>query len=449
MSRTRSLLFRAALPLALLLAPAALPAQGAEPLAPTPDPAAPAAMAPRIVLLTIGPGDMVWERFGHNAIWVQDPANGINAAFNYGMFDFAQEDFVSNFIRGKMLYWMDPIDGPATVDHYRRQNRTIWAQELNLTPEQAIALRDFLMTNARPENKFYRYDYYRDNCSTRVRDAVDRVLGGALKAATDTAASGTTYRWHTARLTGESVADVPVFTGLMGGLGPASDRPISRWEEMFLPMKMRDRVRELRIPDAAGNLVPLVASEGVLYDAVGRPAEQTAPPRWTIGYLLAGLAIAGALVLLGVKARRSAAARFGFSAAAALWFLFAGTGGLILAGLWSFTDHSIAYANENLLQLSPLALPLVLLVPALAYGARWAAKWAARLSLAVAALSVVGFLMQIIPGLDQGNGVIVALALPVNLALAWVTRRLAFWAEGRGPAPAATARGARRATATA
>ncbi|HKP77040.1 MAG TPA: DUF4105 domain-containing protein, partial [Longimicrobiaceae bacterium] len=217
--------------------------------------------AVRIYLLTMGPGDEVWEKFGHNAIWVHDPERGSDPAYNYGMFDFRQENFILNFARGRMLYWMEGFDAFVTLDHYRLLNRSVWAQELNLTPQQARRVRDYLEWNSQPENRFYRYDYYRDNCSTRVRDVLDRVLGGQLKAATANVSSGVTYRWHTRRLVAEGAASVPMYTVLEGGLGPAADRPISKWDEMFLPMRLRDEVHALRIRDASGNLVPLVVRE--------------------------------------------------------------------------------------------------------------------------------------------------------------------------------------------
>lgn len=423
--------------LAALLLPAALAAQ-APALAPD--------TAVRVFVMTMGPGDQVWERFGHNALWVHDPRTGLDAAYNYGMFDFGQENFFKNFAQGRMLYWMAGIDAAATLQHYAGMNRSVAVQELNLTPAQARALADFLATNELPQNRFYRYDYYRDNCSTRVRDAIDRVLGGRLKAATERVASGTTYRWHTERLTAAGGADVPIFTALMGGLGPAADRPISRWEEMFLPGALHDRLRELRVPDATGRMVPLVVRE---QEAVGstRPPVPSAPPRWLQGYLIAGLALAALVVVLAARTVRSGAARFGFAAVAGLWLLFAGMGGWILAGLWSLTDHSIAYRNENILQLSPLALPLVLLLPALAYGARWAARPAWLLASGMAALSVLGFVIQVLPGVDQANGWIIALAMPANLAMAWAARRMSTALAARPIVP--SARGTRRAPATA
>src|SRR5205823_7278461 len=128
-----------------------------------------------------------------------------------------------------MLYWMGGFDLQSTIDQYREANRPVWAQELNLTPAQRSSLAQFIEWNERPENRFYHYDYYRDNCSTRVRDALDRVLGGAIKSQTSTLPTGATYRFHTQRLTAN---DPLIFTGLLVALGHYVDRPISAWEEM-------------------------------------------------------------------------------------------------------------------------------------------------------------------------------------------------------------------------
>jgi hypothetical protein len=266
-----------------------------------------------------------------------------------------------------------------------------------------------------------------------VRDILDRVLNGALGKATRNRPAGTTYRWHTRRLVGQGMANVPIFTAIDFGLGPAADRPISKWEEMFLPMKLRDEVAALRIPDASGRMIPLVARQQTIFTAT-RPEEPATPPRWLAGYLLAGLFAAGAIGVLTLRTRRSKVARFGFALLTSLWLLFAGTGGVILLGLWTVTDHAIAYRNENLLQLSPLALPLVLLVPALGYGARWAGRWASRLAIAVAALSLLGFVLQILPWFRQANGYAIALALPINGAIAWAAWYLAGLFPAREPA---------------
>jgi hypothetical protein len=349
--------------------------------------------------------------------------------YNYGVFDFASPGFMSRFIAGNLLYELGVSDIQSTVYQYEYLNRSLWAQELNLTPEQKRELVQLLEINALPRNRQYLYDYYRDNCSTRIRDVVDRVIGGRLRAQTEKVPTGTTYRWHSERLI---AADPVSYAGLAGGLGPASDKPISQWEEMFLPFKVQEQLRRVRVPDASGREVPLVKREWTLYQAQGRPAPLDEPPTRTPWFLAVGLLIAGALVAMARAARRSALARMGFSAVSALWLLFAGVGGFVLVYLWAFTNHQIAYRNENMLQLSPLALPLILLVPCVAYGARWAARGAWVLAAAVAALSVLGFVAQVLPWLDQRNAQMIALALPINLALAWAVRTLT---RRSGPSP--------------
>ena len=100
---------------------------------------------------------------------------------------------------GNTLYWMQGDGMAETIATYRYLNRSVWVQELDLTPAERLAVRDFIAWNARPENRYYRYDYYLDNCSTRVRDLIDRVVGGQLKPAMSSRLTNTTYRFHTQR----------------------------------------------------------------------------------------------------------------------------------------------------------------------------------------------------------------------------------------------------------
>lgn len=374
-----------------------------------------------ISLVTMGQGDAVYERFGHNAIWVHDTLRHTDRQYNYGLFDFRQENFILRFVQGRMLYAMGGLDAATSMADYAAHNRSIWVQELNLTPAQRADLRDFLVWNARPENRNYRYDYYLDNCSTRVRDALDRVLGGRIRAATDTAPAGTTFRFHTARLTSN---DPLMFTGLMLGLGEPVDRPISRYEEMFLPLAFREHIRSIKVPGPDGREVPLVRSEQTVYlsTALASPA---APPFWLPAYLLIGGVLGGFFWYAGMHLHRSAGARAGLAVVGGLWTLLAGLSGVILAGLWLFTDHSAAYRNENLFQFSPLALPLVVLLPLAAYGraSHGRARRAARaLAALLAVLSVAGILFKVVPGTRQVNGMLIALALPAYLGL-WLGLR--------------------------
>ncbi len=375
----------------------------------------------RVYLMTMGPGAQVWERFGHNAIWIHDPASPPDTAYNYGLFDFQQENFLLRFIRGEMWYWMAGFPAEPYVRTYVRDDRSVWLQELNLPPAARLELREFLRWNERPEHRFYHYDYYDDNCSTRVRDALDRVIGGAIRAQTGSLPTGTTYRFHTLRLTAN---DPPVFTGLLLALGPGVDRPLSAWEEMFLPLALREHARRVVLPGPDGTPVPLVAGERTLFESAA-PDPPSAPPSWLPWYLLLGVAIGGLAAALGEMAGRDGRAwgRVGFGALAVVWGVVGGLGGVVLAGLWGLTDHAMAYRNENLFQLNPLLLGLAVLVPlGLAVRGR-ARRWGRTLALTLAALSLLGFVLQALPGFDQVNGPAVALLLPVHLGFAAGARR--------------------------
>ena len=367
-----------------------------------------------VYLLTMGPGDQVWEKFGHNAIWIHDAGNGTDIAYHWGVFAFGDKDFYPNFIRGKMRYLMGAFDFNETVDTYRQANRTVWAQELNLSPAQRLTLAQFVSWNLRPENRYYNYDYYRDNCSTRVRDALDGALGGIIKKATETVPTNTTYRFHTERLT---QADWPIFTGTMAGLGEPVDRPITAYEEMFLPVRMKDRLRAIRI-SANGVSVPLVKNERILVEATRAP-EDIEVRRGMSGYIV--IAVIVLLVGAGLWAvqRKSGKPSFALKIAA-VWSFIAGIGGIVLAGLWGFTDHVYSYHNENLFQLNPVSLILMVLVLRIAWSGRSGEAAAGKIrlaygvALAVAALSVAGFAAQVIPSFNQGNGDIIALAMPLH-----------------------------------
>jgi hypothetical protein len=380
-------------------------------------------------VLTMGQGDLVYELFGHNAIWIHDPAAGTSRVYNYGVFDFDSPGYWGRFVRGTWLYQLVVTDLQHTLATYRFLNRTVWLQVLNLTDAQKRALRDFLEWNARPENRDYLYDYYRDNCSTRVRDALDQALGGALAAPTRGVTTATTYRWHSERLI---ASDRLSYTGILIGLGPAADREIDAWEEMFIPFKVQEQLRRLQVEGEDGRMVPLVASEETLYTATGRPGELATPPVRLHWYLLAGLA--GGALLWGIG-RASAA---GLAIAGGLWGVLAGLLGLLLAGLWAFTNHTIAYHNLSLLQLNPLAVGMVVLLPAVAAGARWAVRPARGLSFVLAGLSLLGLALFLLPGIVQQNLPVILLALPIHLGLAAALSRVARPIPDAGRAAART-----------
>jgi hypothetical protein len=385
---------------------------------PTPDRATDAIT---VYLVTIGQGGPYWTRFGHNALWIHDRERGTNFAYNWGLFDFTEPGFLRGVLLGTPRYWMAGFELEGMLAAYRWEKRSIDIQELALPPDAARALRDFAEWNAQPENRGYRYDYYLDNCSTRVRDALDRVLSGQIRAATDTGAAGETYRRHTKRLL-VGAASFSMFSFLLGN--PA-DRPITSWDEMFVPMLMRDHLRAIRVRDETGASVPLVRREWRAFDAQ-RPAERRTPPNDIIGYTLGGVLLGGAIVALSLGRWRDPRALRVSASLAATWSILAGLAGLAALGAWAFTQHVFMYDNENVLQLTPLSLVLaVVIARAAKSNASRTRLWAAiALALLILALSLFGLGAQLLPGFDQSNGEIIGLALPLHAATAFAVLRL-------------------------
>ena len=370
-----------------------------------------------VSLLTIGPGELYFERFGHNAIVVRE-AGRPALAYNYGIFDFEQENFLLNFARGHMLYRMAVGTLADDLAMYRAERRSIVEQQLDLDPAQARALVGFLDDNARPENAQYRYEYFSANCSTRVRDALDQALGGALRAQSQGRSRGYSYRLDALRL----MAPEPLLAlGIDLGLGPYADQSIDFWQESFVPETLRHVVAQASVM-RDGHAVPLAGTTRTL--AEGEVEEPPPlPPDRRLPFLGLGLVLGG--VLLWIARSPRASARIALATFASLFELLCGLGGIVLLWLWFGTEHHAAWRNENLLLLNPLCL---LLLPAW-LGAlrrrvtpRAATRWIAWLVVLAAAFALFS---KILPWFVQANLHWIVLLLPVHLALAIVLRHTA------------------------
>ena len=365
------------------------------------------APAPRIGVLTMEPGEIFFERFGHNAIVVDDPAAAGPVSYNFGFFDPDEPGFVPNFARGVMRYWLVALPLEKDLAYYRQAGRGAAIQWLALSPAQARAVAGDLAAMAGGSRARYDYEYFTSNCSTQVRDALDRALGGQLRANLSARSQGNTYRGEAVRL---AVPAAWMGLGFHLGLAGAADKPLSRWEEAFVPMRLRDSLRDVRLEDGR----PLVAAEETLLPH-RLPLPANDPPRLRGAAFLAGLGLAAAVLLLGRRWPRALAGLAG------VFWLLAGLAGLVMAFLWFGSQHVFGHANQNLLLLSPLCLGLLPGAWALARG-REPGRWFRPLLLIVVGGAALAAFLKFLPFLAQENTEWVLLLLPLHWAL---LRRLA------------------------
>lgn len=374
-----------------------------------PDPA----VVPTISLLTFAPGEVYWQRFGHNALLVREPS-GPATVYNYGMFDFQQKNFFINFARGKMLYRLDTDSLWRTLAIYQRENRWVVEQRLNLLPTQARELAEFLVWNALPENADYRYDYFADNCSTRVRDAIDRVLGGDLRRQLEARTTTVSYRHESVRM----MSPIPALAlGIDLVDGPATEAPLNAWQQSFLPEALMQSLRSVQTLAPDGSRRPLVYVELPLQSGSG--PEAPARPL-SFFWMLFGVGIVSGVLLLWLNhVRDRKPARIAFSALSFVLVLVSGLGGLILLAIWMLTEHWAWHANHNLLLLNPLSL---LLLPACIKTAREIPRINRRSVYVALVIALGAVIVALLPG--QSQSAWVALLLPAHLAIAHCMRKL-------------------------
>ena len=370
-----------------------------------------------ISALTMGPGDHPFFKFGHNAILVQ-PREGPGTVFNFGTFGFDQPNLIPKFLKGRLMYWLSVSSENQTMASYVGANRTIEAQELDLTPAERWGLFQRLLENARPEKREYLYDYFWDNCSTRVRDVIDVTISGQLRTAGQ-APAAMTLRAHALRLTSDLLWE---YLGLHFGLGSPTDRPMNAWQESFLPEKLRDLLRTVQV-QREGGVRPLVKSERVLF-AARRPPKPAQPPHWELWFTLVGLGVGGLLVLLGLVARGQPAGRVLLGLLTSVLGLALGLLGLILLCLWLFTNHKATHANANILVCAPWTVALAPLGIGVALGWSGSRRAAYALAVGAAVLALVGVVAKVLPGTNQDNTAYLLLLAPIWLGMSFGLRQV-------------------------
>ncbi|MBT3588704.1 MAG: DUF4105 domain-containing protein [Flavobacteriaceae bacterium] len=302
-------------------------------------------------ILTMGPGNDLNDSFGHSAFRVKDTTQNIDVVYNYGVYDFNTPNFYLKFAQGKLLYTLGRNNFTPFYNYYSKQNRWIKEQVLNLNPSEKKDLFNFLQNNFKPENRTYKYDFFFDNCATKIRDVLATVLKGKISYQDGFESSSYTFReliqknvdWNTWGSFGMDIA-----------IGALVDLKATYWEYQFLPeyvFKATDKAKLNRGQED----ISLVKKNINLF--INSPKENKSnfftSPLFIMGLL--------AFIILGITYKDFK------NKIRSRWLdisIYSITGiiGVLLLFLWFATDHSTTHNNYNLLWAFPLSLFFVLAI---------------------------------------------------------------------------------------
>lgn len=290
-----------------------------------------------ISVITCSPGNEMYSVYGHSAIRVRDPLLRYDKAFNYGIFDFSSSNFFFRFAKGQTDYLLGATDFERFVNEYVHDKRSVFEQVLNLSQDEKQAVLDFLIWNAQPENRVYRYNFFFDNCATRVRDVIEDNTGGGLFY-TDNS-SGKTFRQLIKDYHGKLVW---LDFGIDFLVAADADRIATLNEEMFLPDYV---MSHFKLAKRADNGEPLVKRSGLVYQAPANdPANIPGP------FVVFSLFFMIVLILTMRQVRKQNLSR----ALDILLYGITGFGGVFVSWFVLYSEHPAMHPNYNLLWLFPV-----------------------------------------------------------------------------------------------
>lgn len=329
-----------------------------------------------VSLITCSPGSEVWANYGHTALRIQDRSSGTDVTFNYGLFSFDTPHFIWRFCTGQTDYCVGASETKYFLQEYERENRQVTEQVLDLPQQDKLMLWSSLVENCRPENRFYRYNFFYDNCATRVRMMVERSSSSAVRYDFDSPYSNlrdilnhytADYAW-----TGFGISML---------LGPEADSPASLRVQMFAPEIMQQAFAGATVDGR-----PLVSGTSVLVPAGDRAPKAWIPsPQltlWTVAVLVA------AFSAYGVARKKRL---WGIDLALSLVL---GLMGSIIFFLTAFSSHPATSPNWLLIWINPLPLAYGILMCFGKWRESRAARWCSALYLLPLSVGLAGFALK-------------------------------------------------------
>lgn len=360
-----------------------------------------------ISILTIGPGKELYDKFGHSAFRVKDSLAGVDVVFNYGVYDFNSPNFYLKFARGTMMYELGVAYYRDFYYNYVAENRWIKEQVLNLNKEEKQAISDFLWINARPENKQYRYDYFFDNCATKIRDVLQETLGASLVYDYDFIDTDYSFRQLIRKNLNQNTWGS---LGIDLALGAPIDRKANDEEYQFLPEYVYKSAAEAMIIKP-GDARPLVKATKTVFE--------NEPVTDSVNFFTSPLfvfSILGFVILfITIKDIRTKQRSRWLDS---LIFSVTGLLGIFLLLLWLATDHTAAAYNYNMLWAFPLSILFVAAIHKTKPGKR------TRKYLAMLLIFLVLLFIHWLTGVQQFATALLPLLIALTVRYGFLLRKL-------------------------
>ncbi len=302
-----------------------------------------------ISILTCSAGDELYSAFGHSAIRIKDPENRMDLVFNYGVFDFDTPHFYLKFANGKLNYQMSGSKYKRFLYSYMRENRSVTEQILKLSQDEKQLLVDALFENYKPENRYYKYDFFYDNCATRVFNIVKENIRGKFSYR-DYKNPHKTFRQYLHHYLNNSPW---IETGLKVILGMPADKEASLEQSTFLPDYLYLLFKSTKVMRANGGNA-FIGKEKLLLDR----SNSVNSNKFIISPFICFCIILVFFASLPFLFKRKQALINVFYR---ILLFTTGIVGLLILYLWFVTDHSVTGNNLNILWSFPGVLMLSLI----------------------------------------------------------------------------------------
>lgn len=292
----------------------------------------------KVELVTIGAGVYYWEAFGHSAIRIK--TDNFDQMFGFGYFDFEEEDFFLKFAKGEMQYFLGMNASEYELDDYQQQARKIEIQQLQLSATAKQQLLETLLFLEKPENRYYHYDYFLNNCTSRIRDILDEVTNGEIS--TQLKSIFTTKSWSD--LTFPVANQTWMNLGIAMAYGLPAYNTRNQWQLSVFPATFSQDIKTIKTKTNWN------ADYQVFYQPSSEQVQMMQADFFKTHYAILMLVVV-LLLGLSIKLCRNGTANF--------WLVAQSMLGVALLVLWFMTKHHIAAWNINILLFSPLAFLLV------------------------------------------------------------------------------------------